>query len=341
MTEAPIIQIPENPQSQDLTARYLNSYDEARLRIATLPGLDEAKGSFLVVPGWAEYIEKYAEVAQELRGRSFNVMICDPRGQGYSHRVQEGDDRGLIDDFGKFSRDLDVVFDEFVRTFPPPHFILAHSMGGLITLEWLATGDRPLAGVVLSAPFTRLYPNPVRRFIVRTMVRTALFFNQGRRPITVHEEQSMDFDINKLTQDPQRHERFKRIQLAEPEAQAGHPRYAWVNAAMAAHARIDEPEALSKIEIPTLLVSADWDETVDPSHHAELAERYPNIELVRIPDSRHEILMELDPFRAKFWQSFDDYVERRLVEVAASANMPPDTSSATPDRQSSSRTSAN
>lgn len=339
MAEAPLIRIPENPLPEGMATRFLQAKDGINLRIATLPELPEAKGSFLVVPGWAEYIEKYAEVAEELKDRGYNVMICDPRGQGFSHRVGIGDDRALIDDFSKFHKDLDVVFDEFVRTMPGPHFILAHSMGGLITLEWLAKAERPVAGVVLSAPFTRLYANPFRRFIVRTMVRAALLLRQGRRAISVAPEQSLHFATNKLTQDPRRHDRFKRLQLAEPESMAGHPRYAWVNAAMAAHVRVQLPGALEKIKLPILLVSADWDETVDPLHHRELAGKYDFIKLVRIPGSRHEILMEKDEYRAQFWTAFDDYMAGQL-EGALSANIPPGSSSATPDRISSSSISA-
>lgn len=339
MAEAPLIRIEQNPLPEGMSARFIEAWDGIKLRLATLPTLPDARGSILVVPGWAEFIEKYAEVAGELRDRRFNVMICDPRGQGFSHRVSVADDRALIDDFGKFHKDLDQVFEEFIATFPPPHFLLAHSMGGLIALEWLAKKPRPLKGVVLSAPFTRLYPNPVRRFAVRTLVRSALLLRQRKRRISVAPEQSMDFATNKLTQDPRRHDRFKRLQLAEPQAMAGHPRYAWVNAAMAAHARIDRPGALSGITIPTLLVSADRDETVDPLHHWELEARYDFLKLVRIPGARHEVMMEKDEYRKAFWAAFDAYVEERLAEED-SANMPPPTSSTSPDITRSSSISA-
>ncbi|WP_370334611.1 alpha/beta hydrolase [Parvularcula marina] len=339
MSDAHLIEIPENPLPEGMSAHFIEAADGARLRIATLPKLDHAKGSFLVVPGWAEFIEKYAEVATELRDKQYNVMICDPRGQGYSHRVALNDDRALIDDFRKFVRDMDEVFADFVSNFPAPHYLLAHSMGGTITLEWLATGDRPVDGVVLSAPFTRLYPSGVKRFIVRTMARTALFFRQARRPISVAPEQSMYFPTNKLTQDPIRHDRFKKLQLKEPDSMAGHPRYAWVNAAMAAHLRIDAPGALSGIKAPVLLVSADWDETVDPTHHHELAERYPFIKLVTVPGARHELLMEKDEYREQFWAAFDDFMAARQAE-ADSVNMPPEPSSAVPESTRSSNMSA-
>ena len=340
MGDAPLIQIPENPLPEGMTAHFVEAADGIKLRVAELPQMAGAKGSFLVVPGWAEFIEKYVEVAEDLRARGFNAMICDPRGQGFSHRVAVGDDRALISDFGKFVLDLDEVFADFVQRFPPPHFILSHSMGGLITLEWLARKHRPVAGVVLSAPFTRLYANPAKRFVVRTMVRAALLARQSRRPISVAPEQSMNFATNRLTQDARRHDRFKRLQLAEPAAIAGHPRYAWVNAAMAAHARIDAPGALDGIDVPVLLASADWDETVDPTHHRHLAARYPFIRLVRIAGARHEILMEKDEYRTQFWSAFDDYVAERLSAVAETANIPPGISSASPDSTMSSKISA-
>ncbi|MEM9234977.1 MAG: alpha/beta hydrolase, partial [Pseudomonadota bacterium] len=71
MNEARLIHIPENPLPEGMAARFLTAEDGVPLRIATLPALEKARGSILVMPGWAEYIEKYAEVAGELRERGF------------------------------------------------------------------------------------------------------------------------------------------------------------------------------------------------------------------------------------------------------------------------------
>ncbi|MEM9234092.1 MAG: hypothetical protein AAGA69_07620, partial [Pseudomonadota bacterium] len=103
---------------------------------------------------------------------------------------------------------------------------------------------------------------------------------------------------------------------------------------------VEAPGALSKIATPLLMVSADWDETVDPTHHRELAEQYDFISLVRIPGARHEIMMEKDEFRDQFWAAFDDYMSERLASDA-SANIPPGSSSAIPDRIKSNIISAN
>lgn len=343
MNDVPLIRVPENPIPEGFTTDYIAGTDGARLRVAYLPHPDRAKvrGTFLVVPGWAEFIEKYVEVATELSARGFDVMVCDPRGQGYSQRLAEGDHRGLITDYSQFRGDLDQVMLALKARFAPPYFLLAHSMGGLITLDWLAGGrGDDLCGVILNAPFTRLYADPLKRSAARAILRLGIMMGAQTRHLPGVPDHSMNFELNNLTQDRMRHERFKRLQLAAPEAIAGPPRFSWLNAAMAAQARVETAPALRGRRQPTLLVSACRDETVDPAHHELLAQRFPAIQLVCVQGARHEILMERDEYRAEFWAAADAYIEARLADAAESANVPPPVSSTTPDSTRSTRISA-
>jgi len=57
--------------------------------------------------------------------------------------------------------------------------------------------------------------------------------------------------------------------------------------------------------VPLLLLSAGGDRLVDPHGHAALAARLKRGEHLTIAEARHEIMMEIDPIRARFWQAFD------------------------------------
>jgi lysophospholipase len=339
MNDAPLIEIDQNPVPAGTKVEFVTAKDGATLRIAALPVEGEARGSILVHPGWAEFIEKYFEVANELRARGFNVLIVDPRGQGFSQRLQADDRRGLITDFSVFIDDLDVTFAELKTRFPGPHLILGHSMGGLATLQWLRTrGTEGLAGAILNAPLTRLFSDPVKRTAVRIVTRLGILAGAGARPLFGVPEHSMNFETNNLTQDPRRHERFKQLQLCSPEACSGPPKFSWLNAVMAAIRDVNAPDALSGIDIPLLTVSAGWDETVDPTHHEILAARYPCIRLVQIDGSRHEILMEKEEYRQQFWAAFDAYVDERLPQSVT--KVPPASSDTTPSNVRSTSASA-
>ncbi|MGV6820424.1 MAG: alpha/beta hydrolase [Parvularcula sp.] len=338
MAKAPVIQIKENPVPDGIRFEYIEARDGSRLRIACLP-CENPRGTFLVHPGWAEFIEKYFEVAQDLHARGFNVVLVDPRGQGFSQRAEKNDRRGLITDFRQFRDDFGVFVETMEARFDGPYFLLAHSMGGLISLDWLAHEDhKKIAGVVLSAPLTRLFPSRIKRAIVRNLARWAVILGGAARHLSAAPEHSMHFESNILTQDPRRHERFRLLQLAAPEAQAGRPRFGWLNAAMMTMLRLSRPNTLKRIGVPVLLVSADRDETVDPTHHHILDAEHDHINLVRIEGARHEVLMERDEYRKAFWQAFDSYVEDRLSAVRA--KYPPEDSSAMPSSTRSSNISA-
>ena len=317
---APLIRCDAAPLPSGATARFLTAADEARLRIVRYPlaAGRAQRGSVLVVPGWSEFAEKYCEVATDLHARGFDVMVCDPRGQGYSQRLDGEDRRGHIDDFGVFVTDLEACYAHAKRVMDGPYFVLAHSMGGLITLEWLAAGyGADCSGVALSAPFTNLYASPLRTMVVKAVLGAGRLLGRGERAVPGATEHSWKFEGNVLTQDPQRHERFRQLQLAAPEAVAGLPRFDWLAAALAAHERIRRPGALSSVSVPILLASATRDETVDPSDHERLATDYPEVvRLVKIEGARHEILMEADGWRSQFWAAFDQYMEERLSEGA-------------------------
>ena len=151
---APLLDVPLLDAPPEAEAAFLTAGDGARLRVVRypLPAGRARRGACLVLPGWSEFSEKYAEVASDLHERGFDVLVCDPRGQGYSQRLQPGDKRGHIDDFRVFVSDLTVCMDHLRASQPGPYALLAHSMGGLIALEWMAEGlGSDVAAAALSA----------------------------------------------------------------------------------------------------------------------------------------------------------------------------------------------
>lgn len=326
---APLIRCAAAPQPDTAEATFLEASDGARLRVVRYPLPDgrDQRGTVLIHPGWSEFAEKYAEVASDLHERGFGAVVMDPRGQGYSQRLAGEDRRGHIDDFSVFVRDLSVVMDYVRETEDGPHVLLAHSMGGLITLEWLAEGHgADLAAVALCAPLTNIFRSPLKAAFIGSVLKTGKLLGRGTAPLPGVQEHSWAFDGNVLTQDAARHERFRQLQLAAPDAVAGLPKFDWLDAALAGMRRIQAKDALSGIAGRVLLVSAERDETVDPHHHGELATRYPDLfEYLSIPGARHELLMEADAYRDQFFAAFDQYIDERVPASSKAASSVPRT----------------
>lgn len=264
--------------------------------------------------GRSEFIEKYFEVIDDLRRRGFAVATMDWRGQGLSERLLPVREKGHIQDFGVFRSDLRLFAEKIVtKRLPGPYVLLAHSMGGTPALQMLADGDETYRAAVLCSPMTRLFDGLLRRIGVRLMAQAATRIGLSRYAIAGVKEHSMAFEGNVLTTDSARHQRFRDLQSAAPNATIREPTYGWIRAATEAMDNLHRPARFANLKTPTLIVSAGNDQLVRASDHQWLAKKSPLIECVTIKGALHEILMERDEIRNEFWKTFDNFVEPKIA----------------------------
>jgi lysophospholipase len=72
-----LVSIPANPIPEGAIAGTLKTPDRVLLRFARFAPPSGRKGTLCVLPGRAEFIEKYFEVVREARARGFAVAIFD------------------------------------------------------------------------------------------------------------------------------------------------------------------------------------------------------------------------------------------------------------------------
>jgi lysophospholipase len=286
-----------------------------------------ARGIALIVPGWAEPCEKYAEVALDLIDRGFETYGFDPRGQGLSQRIAEKDLRGRVDDFEKHVDDFRAVVDSLPEG--RPLTILAHSMGGLMTLAWLRRGGKADA-VALSAPATRIFPSRWQRGGVRALAKGLALCGFGDMPLSKKGGMAMEFEGNTLTSDPRRHAMLRDLLLADERLELPRTTPYFVRSLHREQSAIRKEGALSGVSGPILLVSLPKDSWVDSRHHHELANAHPALfAMVEVEDSLHEILMEKDQYRDQFWDAFDGYVAEALPGQAPAPEPEPEEAAST------------
>src|SRR5205085_3158379 len=129
----------------------------ATLRAARFPAAPDvpARGTCVLLNGQTEFIEKYFEVIDELRGRGFAVATMDWRGQGGSTRMTEDSRKSFVGDFSEYDEDLDTLMNWIVRPMlagGEKPVALAHSMGAHNLLRLLVRKPASFAAGVLSAP---------------------------------------------------------------------------------------------------------------------------------------------------------------------------------------------
>lgn len=293
--------------------RFITSKSGARLRVATFPADANSTRACVLLNGQTEFIEKYFEVIDELRARGFSVATMDWRGQGGSVRAITNPLKVHVGDFSEYDDDLATLMGSAAASFGDrPPIGLAHSMGGHNLIRMLYAKPKAFSRVVLSAPMiavsTRGTPPLVARATTAAMNARGISTNwvwgmDKRDPLT------MRFEDQIVTSDRARFARTQEILMRAPEIRLAGPTWGWLEAAYRSMRATQKPGYAEAIATPTLIFGAGRDRICLTSAARDFARRMPCCQYVELADAEHEILMENDSIRARFWKAFDAFVE--------------------------------
>ena len=287
-----------------------------RLRAARFAADPEAaaRGVCILLNGQTEFIEKYFEVIDELRGRGFAVAALDWRGQGGSaHLIPQAPLKGHIDDFAEYDADLEAFLAQVVMpmlTGDNRPIALAHSMGGHILLRYLSRHPGRIKAAAFCAPMlmfsTRGQPAWLVRFVTWAMRGTG----HGRDFVwgmAARDPLQMTFANQIVTSDAARFQRSKDFLMRHPDLRLAGPTWGWVAAAYRSIAGL-KPKGITT---PVLKCGAGKDRVVVSARTRRFAEAMSQARYLQIEGAEHEILMERDVFRARFWEAFDIFTARQ------------------------------
>jgi len=263
------------------------------------------RGTVVVLPGRAEFIEKYAETLDELTALGFAATILDWRGQGGSDRFLNDRWRGHVVQVEDYLADLDAVVARLVqRRATPPFLMLAHSMGGHVGLRYLHDRPGTFAGAVMSAPMFGIRLQPTPEPLARAICAVAIRLGAAHRYAPGQRARDPDriaFARNRLTSCERHFDDLLRQVAATPELALGGVTYGWLGAALRSIALTRQPGYLEAIQTPVLVCQAGQERIVSNRAEAEVARRLPRGRLVVFPDARHELLRERDPIRRELF----------------------------------------
>jgi lysophospholipase len=276
----------------------------------------------VVLNGHTEFLEKYGEVADELRARGFEVVSLDWRGQGASERRSYGNRAGHVGNFEEYDSDLAALLLQAVepiqRTLPAPVPVIAlgHSMGAHILLRFLHEHKRRFACAVAVAPMIDI--NTGKYSARLTGLITALFnlYKPSTRFVFGVEQRdplNLTFEGNAVTSDRGRFERSQGLLRAQPFLRIYGPTFGWLGAAFRSMRRMRRKSFAAEITTPLLVIGAGRDRVVRTDAIREFVKHLPHGRYVEIEDAEHEILMEKDSIRAGFWAEFDAFVNEQLA----------------------------
>ena len=299
-----------------MQTRFIESRDGKQLRIGlwdAAPGIT-SRGVCVLLDGQTEFLEKYDEVAGELSARGFRVAALDWRGQGGSERLVPDSLKAHVRDFADYDADLAAFMEQVVKPLSPkPPLVLAHSMGGHILMRALHDHPGQFAAAVATAPMmralTRGYPPVVARAVCYAENLAGqrdewVWGMAGRDPL------KLGFEDNMVTSDRGRFARNTNYLAAQPDIRLAGPTWGWLEAAYRSMNRAMSPGFPEAIQTLVLIIGAGRDRIVDTSAEREFASRLPHGTYLEFEDAEHEILMETDSIRARFWTAFDAFVSK-------------------------------
>ena len=260
-------------------------------RRAWLPS-DVAR-AMILVHGFGEHSGRYDEVGAWFAARGCAVHAYDQRGHGRS-----GGPRTHVEKFSLLLDDL-AGFQALVREEHPgvPLVLVAHSMGGLVALSYLAERRPTLSGAIVSGPALaaeRAVPR-ARVWLARTL---------GRLFPTLRLQAGLD--LTGLSRD----EAVLRRYLADPLVER--TMTASLGAELLAAGSATRAKAAS-IAVPVLMMHGKLDTLcpVEASEQFAAELRAPGSELRVYPELRHEIFNE--PERERVFADAWRWIEGTLA----------------------------
>lgn len=292
---------------------------QLRAGLWELPEKGQVRAICVLLNGLSEFLEKYGEVAEELCARGFTVASLDWRSQGASERRRSGNRASHVDNFEEYDTDLGSLLLQAVEPLQSaarlPVIALAHSMGAHVLLRFLHESPRRFACGVLTAPMLAIETGRYSPGFTRSV---AAAFSLARPSIRlifgVEERDPLDatFEENMLTSDRARFERTRSLLRAQPYLRVYGPTFGWLNAAFRSLGRVKRRGFAEAVTTPLLVFGAGHDRVVKTEATRDYVKRLPNARYVEIENAEHEILMEKDSIRERFWAEFDSFINERL-----------------------------
>ncbi len=279
--------------------------DGTALRVARWLPSGGTRGTVVILNGRTEFVEKYFEVIGDLLRRHYAVATLDWRGQGLSDRPLRNAHKGHVRDFGLYVSDLRRVITRFVEPVcPRPYRALSHSLGGCVALHYLAQHPDTFASAIFSAPMWGIGRRARISVPLRALVALLDRLGAGNRYLPGRRdygEADRCFAGNSLTCDAERFARFVAQVDAEPRLALGGPTIHWAREAMRSISAIHEPGFVERVEIPIRVCTAGSDTVVSNAAQSMIARRLPNATQHILEGAKHELLMERDAIRDRFY----------------------------------------
>ncbi len=258
----------------------------------------KGKGTIIFLNGHREFIEKYSESFGYFYLQGFNIITLDWRGWGLSDRPFPKTPKiQHIDNANEYQLDLDMILQVAKEeNLPRPWHMLAHSLGCLIGLKKLSRMPDAFDNYVFLAPLwgrigfiPEIIQSALIKFkpIINSLGLTKITSGNPKnyKPYAL----TVNFEDNTLTSDKEQFTRLKNLLQENPKIHSGVPTLGYLIAIL------EEIKSLRNIELPKKPITvfiADKEQITNNEAVKKFVENNPFIRLIKIDNSKHEMLIE-------------------------------------------------
>ena len=267
-------------------------------------------GTALIVHGFTENADKFAELIYSLLQNGWSVCAYDHRGHGRSWRDPALDDISLthVDRFEEYVRDMEIIYENVVSAMPGPRVLFAHSMGGAVSALFAERHPGAFAKVALCAPM--IAPNlaglPVPAAELMCAGAKALGKEKKRIFASKPYAGPEDFATSCAT-GRERFDWYDAVKAANPAFHNNGPTYGWTREAIRASKLVLAPGEVEKIDAPVRVYTAEDDNQVMPDAQQAFAERLRDGRRALVKGAKHEIYRSGDDVLFPWWHEILDF----------------------------------
>jgi acylglycerol lipase len=258
---------------------FLQSHDGFTLEgLRWRPEKVATKACVVLIHGLGEHIRRYAHVAEEFNKHHICFIGLDMRGHGRS----EGK-RGHTPSIKYLMDDIQLLISHVQDLYPnTPIFMYGHSLGGMLTANYLYTQKPKIKGAIISAPLLKLAFEPptwqVTLGKIASKIYPALSQENGLDAYLLSKDKAV---CDAYLADPLVHSKITAKMFTE-----------MIDAGENVLAQKAAPES------PVLLFHGESDKITSAKASKEWASKHPStIEFTSLADTYHEPHNDLDKNR--------------------------------------------
>ncbi len=267
-------------------------------------------GAIQFFHGFCEFIGKYHEFMYLFYQAGYSVYFAEMRGHGKSQKILPEKDHVTVGSFQEYVQDQKAFFDQFLdrKSNTNQRILFGHSMGGCVGALFLEQYPGLFSKAILSSPMFELNYRGTPNWQVKalTIASKTLNWDERLNPGASGWTGNYEYETSGYLSQA-RYDYQLELRRNNESYQTWTATMGWTRAADTA---IKESlENAPSIEIPIILFQAEKDTMVNPGGQIQFVSAVPNVTLIEIKDSKHEIYNGNDEIRAEYLNRISTFLE--------------------------------